>query len=104
MTVVLCLLLNVRMRIEGFEFDSRLRGGESPAGAALTSVPVLLPCSDGRIELGSRAEAAMLQALTREDAQFHFRHIQPGTVPGRKDQPQPTPEAASCLRIERQVK
>ncbi len=80
--LVVDLSISVRDGVEGFEFDSGVRGRELPVGAALFFVAIRLPRRDFFVHRLFGGKAAIAQALAREQAQFHLGHIQPTSILG----------------------
>jgi hypothetical protein len=101
--VVVHLLIDVRHWIERFQFDSRVGRRESPICSAASFVPLALPSGDCGVHGCGGGEAPRAQALTREQAQFHFGHVQPTAVLGRVNQADPTRQAMRRFSVEREV-
>lgn len=51
----------------------------------MAGVSVRLPCGNCGVEFRTCRESPRSQALPRQHAQFHFRHVQPTAILGRED-------------------
>ena len=97
--VVVDLSSDVRLWVQGFEFDSGVGGGESPVGSVTEDVAIGLPVGDGRVEFLGRCEAALTEALAGQDAQFHLGHIEPTAILGSEDQSQATTQPTGSFGV-----
>ncbi len=97
---MLRLSLNVSLRIKAFEFDSGVRGGEAPVCAVAAGVAIELPTADRGIECLGPAKSPLSETLSREQAEFHFRHVEPRSILRSVHQAESTSEPSGSFRIE----
>lgn len=75
--------LLLKRRVEAFERDAGVVGGEAPVDGNVAGVPVLLPSDDFRDE-DLRIGNAAVETLATQCAEFGLGHVQPAAMLGRR--------------------